>query len=233
MNKFIQLITFLIIGLALLNCSGDNNEHPKIIELSYNFNTDTELWQGDFADYPVDSENFYELQFGFSNLPIPLNTSLGSLKQSGINRSDDLFMFIKRKISDLTPNTDYKISFSIEIATNAADGMVGVGGSPGEDVTIKAGATSFEPNKINHSGFYLMNLDKSNQANSGNDMKVIGDFSNDTNLNEYTFKQLQCNDCMTVKSDLDGILWVILGTDSGFESTTTIYYNSIYLKLEQ
>jgi hypothetical protein len=27
-------------------------------------------------------------------------------------------------------------------------------------------------------------------------------------------------------------LWLIIGTDSGFESTTTIYYNSVKIQLD-
>ena len=78
-----------------------------------------------------------------------------------------------------------------------------------------------------------MNIDKNNQANSGSDMVIIGDFSNDTNQNEYTLKNLVANDILTVSTNGSGELWLVIGTDSDFEATTTIYYNLIKVKLEK
>ena len=142
-------------------------------------------------------------------------------------------MFIRRQINGLKPNTDYRVSYEIEFASDVAGGQVGVGGPPGESVTIKAGAVITKPEKVNQSGFYQMNIDKNNQANSGSDMVIIGDFSNDTNQNEYTLKNLVANDILTVSTNGSGELWLVIGTDSGFEATTTIYYNLIKVKLEK
>ena len=69
------------------------------------------------------------------------------MKQSGNSHSDDLLMFVKRKLTGLTPNQTYQATFDIQIATNTADDCVGVGGSPGENVYIKAGMTENEPIK--------------------------------------------------------------------------------------
>jgi len=41
------------------------------------------------------------------------------------------------------------------------------------------------------------------------------------------------NDILTVSADSSGELWLVVGTDSGFEATTTIYYNLIKVKLEK
>ena len=45
--------------------------------------------------------------------------------------------------------------------------------------------------------------------------------------NFYSLKQLDTEAPIEVKSNDSGELWLIIGTDSGFESTTTIYYNRI------
>jgi hypothetical protein len=158
-----------------------------------------------------------------------LNTSDGALKQSGINRSDDLFMFIKKKISGLEPGRNYTVDLKVDFASNAADNMVGVGGAPGEGVTIKAGAVSIEPIKIANTieNYYRMNIDKSNQSQSGMDMKVIGNFANGTDLNVYKIKQLSTSTPLNVRANQQGEIWLVIGTDSGFENRTTIYYNSI------
>jgi hypothetical protein len=231
-----KLILFLPLTFLLFSCNKDDENiitYPETVELIYDFQNDNQSWEVDFADYPLGEEIFYELSYDFSNLPSPLNTNSGALKQSGNNHSDDLFMFIRRKISGLEPNTDYAISYEIQFASDVADGQFGVGGSPGEGVTIKAGAGIIKPEKVNQSGFYQMNIDKNNQANSGSDMVVIGDFSNDTNQNEYTLKNLVANDILTVSTNSSGELWLVVGTDSGFEATTTIYYNLIKVKLEK
>jgi len=231
-----KLILFLPLTFLLFSCNKDDENiitYPETVELIYDFQNDNQSWEVDFADYPLGEEIFYELSYDFSNLPSPLNTNSGALKQSGNNHSDDLFMFIRRKISGLEPNTDYAISYEIQFASDVADGQFGVGGSPGESVTIKAGAGIIKPEKVNQSGFYQMNIDKNNQANSGSDMVVIGDFSNDTNQNEYTLKNLVANDILTVSTNSSGELWLVVGTDSGFEATTTIYYNLIKVKLEK
>jgi len=231
--KFVLFIS--LITLLFSNCRDDDNDttNPEFVELTFDFQNDTQSWEGDFADYPVGEEDFYELSYEFSYLPTPLNTSKRALNQSGNNHSDDLFMFIRRQLNELKPNTDYKVSFEIEFASDVADGMFGVGGSPGEGVIIKAGVTNTKPEKINQAGMYQMNIDKGNQATGGSDMFVIGDFSNDTSQNEYALKTLIADDITIVSSNSLGELWLIVGTDSGFEATTTIYYNLIKVKLEK
>ena len=232
MKKSILIITLFIL---IINCSNiDEPITSTPLEFSYDFTPNSQNWQSGFADYPEGQESFYELEYEHSTLPAPLDESNGSLKQSGNNHSDDLFMFIKRKISGLKPYQTYKATFNIEIATNIADNLFGVGGSPGHSVYIKAGLTKFEPLRIvDDLGFYRINIDKSNQAQSGNDMIVIGDFSNGTNQNIYKLKSLTNHNKFIIQADKNGELWTIIGTDSGFEATTTIYYNKISILLEE
>jgi len=230
MNKYLFLVTIFIV---ILGCSDDNITFPTTEKFSFDFQNDTQSWEEGFADYPVGEENFYELNYEFSPLPTPLNVSEFSLLQTGNNHSDDLFMFIRKQINNLKPNTRYMLSFEIEFASNVADRQDGVGGSPGEGVSIKAGATSIKPEKVVVESYYIMNIDKGNQSVGGSDMLVIGDFSNDTNENEYTLKTLIADNILTVSTNNQGKLWLVIGTDSGFEATTTIYYNLIKVKLEK
>ena len=229
MNKlFASVLTVLLFTLA--GCEKDDNfVEPK--EFTFNFMNNAEGWLGDFADYPNDPgvEDFYELEFSHATLPSPLNTSEGALRQSGNNHSDDLFMFVKKKITGLKPNTNYKIELEIEFATNAASGSLGVGGSPAESVYIKAGASTNEPMKVldNSDNNYRMNIDKGNQSIGGTDMKVIGDFANGTDLTIYKIKQLNTATPLNVQANQQGEIWLVIGTDSGFEGKTTIFYNSI------
>ena len=148
------------------------------------------------------------------------------MKISGNNHSDDLFMYVKKKIGGLEANTSYKVDMEVQFATNVPDGMLGVGGSPGESVYMKAGATSIEPEReVDNLDWYRMNIDKANQAQSGDDMMVLGDFSNDTNEENYVLKTVNSLSEFTVITYNNGEAWLIVGSDSGFESITTVHYN--------
>ncbi len=201
-----------------------------------NLTAGTDNWVGDFADYPNDPLMLsqYQLQFSHSGLPLPLNTSDGAIRQSGVNRSDDLFMFIKKKVTGLTPDRNYIVDVKVDFATNVANNMVGVGGAPGEGVKIKAGAVPFEPIKVLNTSenWYRINIDKGNQSIGGTDMKVIGDFANGTDQNVYKIKQLNTATPLNVKANQQGEIWIVIGTDSGFEGITTIYYNSIQVVIK-
>lgn len=221
-------IAAVAVLFALFSCSDKNLNQPKPVEFYFDFAQGPTGWAGDFADYPVGEESFYELVFEHDTLPDPLDQNQMAIKQSGNNHSDDLFMFIKRKVSGLEPNTVYYINFTVEFASNVPDGMMGVGGSPGESVYLKSGATAAEPKKEKDGdNYYRMNIDKNNQSQSGEDMVVIGDFSNDTDLDVYTLKTVTNESPFGAETDDNGNLWLIIGTDSGFEATTTIYYNTI------
>lgn len=228
-------VLIILSYILLIGCA---EESPEIVigednEFHFDFTSDTEGWQGDFADYPKGEEEFYELEFGYSMLPAIIDDNVGAIRESGNNHSDDLFMFIKRKLTGLSANSIYNITFDIQIATNASDNSYGVGGSPATSVYIKAGATTQEPlTEVDTKGYYRTAFDKGNQSVDGEDMILIGDFSNGTDENSYHLKNLTNQNSFTIESDDNGEFWVIIGTDSGFESTTTIYYNSISITLE-
>ena len=232
--KQINLPALILLFISCVSCSDDNNDQPQEVNKSYLFVNDLEGWEADFADYPFEEEIFYELDYSFKPLPEPLDQSDFAFMQSGNNHSDDLFMFIKREIKGLKPNTNYDLYFNIDFATNAPNNSFGVGGSPATSVYIKAGASISEPIKeLDSSNMYRMNIDKGNQAEEGEDMINLGNFSNETDEATYALKNLSNENPFSVKTDESGNLWVILGADSGFESTTTIYYTSIKLKFQE
>lgn len=197
---------------------------------TFDFAQDNQGWSGDFADYPVGDSVFYELEFIRTTLPAPLDTDKFALKISGNNHSDDLFMFIKRKITGLLPNTTYQLLIDVEFASNAPTNAFGVGGPPGEGVRMKAGAMLIEPLKVNDGGFYLMNIDKGNQSVGGVDMDTIGHVGvSDTTTVFALINRNNATHPFTITTDSNGECWVCIGTDSGFEATTTLYYNIITL----
>lgn len=221
------LLSTILMFLFCVSC-GSSSSPEGSIEINFDFDSGLDGWAAGFADYPVGQEDNFELFSSWERLPAPLDNINGFLI-SGINHSDDLFMFIKKTFSGFDPNTRYDVDFEITIATNVPSACAGVGGSPGESVFIKAGAISFEPVPENDgAGFFLMNIDKGNQSVGGSNAIVIGNFAN-TRTNcmgtSYEEKLLTSEgNSFTVFPSSEGVLWLLFATDSGFESTTSIFY---------
>ena len=221
--------------IVLVSCAGN---YDTEFQFSYTFEEDEHGWATGFADLPADyDESIYELDSGWGALPTGLEGN--AIYLSGHNRSDDLFMFLKKRVEDFKPDTTYQILFSIDLASNTPEGMMGIGGSPGESVYVKAGAVEFEPEVIEESdGWLRMNIDKGNQASEGDDMINLGTLANpnidiDTFTgDEYAIMTLDNqNHHFEVLSDPNGVMWFIIGTDSGFEGPTRVYYDKITVSL--
>jgi hypothetical protein len=196
---------------------------------AFDFADGPEGWTGDFADYFIGEEEFFELEFSWEALPEPLDTTQRALKLAGSNRSDDLFMFLKRRIEGLEPFSRYEVSFYLEMASNVPTNAIGIGGPPGEAVVIKVGATTVEPQKIEgDNNLYRMNIDKGNQSQPGRDMDTIGHIGVTDTTFEYTLIERSTGfRALVLETDSTGTAWVCVGTDSGFEGKTTLYYNRI------
>jgi hypothetical protein len=221
--------TWLLIAF-LAACTNATVEAPRP-GLDFDFSDGAQGWTAGFADYPPGNESFYELASGYRRLPTPLDNR-GGFYISGINHSDDLFMYMKRRVDGFEPNTNYQVSFVVEFATDVPTGCGGVGGSPGESVFVKAGASGIEPTTfVDKLGWLRMNIDKGNQANSGANAIVIGNVANSTlceqNIRRYEIKKLETPRPVLVTTDGSGSAWLLVGTDSGFEAMTTLYYTHI------
>ena len=226
-----KVLFYLIVFISIQGCSSQDASMGFLISSdASDFSAGLQEWTGDFADYPTgsDDSSFYELQFKYSDRPSNLGSPQKAILLSGNNHSDDLFMFIKKKVAGLRPNTEYIMVFEVELASNAEKNSVGIGGAPGEGVFLKVGASSVEPKKIIEGDFYRLNIDKGNQSVGGNDMVVIGDVAVDSK--EYsliTRSNSNQSGKFVAQSNGMGELWLIVGTDSGFEGITTLYYSKV------
>jgi hypothetical protein len=199
----------------------------------FRFDHDVQGWSGDFSDYPLGDEYFYELSWGWENLPKPIDQLTKGIFLNGNNHSDDLFMFVKRKITGLQPNTLYDVEFSVVIETNAPQNSCGIGGASGECVYFKAGGSTEEPVKVLDHGFYHLNVDKGNQSEGGKNAQVIGNLAHpsvDLDNVEYHPKMLSSPEPFSIQTDSKGSLWIFLGTDSGFEGLTKFYIADVHVE---
>ena len=222
-----------MVFITLGGCSIDDEPSASIFTASFDFAESLDNWQADFADLPAGADDsiFYELRYDYTNLPQNLGGKK-ALMLSGNNHSDDLFMFIKRKISGLAPNTTYTLVFEVELASNATQGSIGAGGSPGGSVFLKAGASKTEPAKMVENGQYVLNIDKGNQSTSGQNAIVLGDIAIPGNTAGYSLISRSnvassYGPLFMAQTNSDGEIWLIVGTDSGFEGITTLYYTEI------
>ncbi|MEE4155527.1 MAG: hypothetical protein V2I27_15315 [Erythrobacter sp.] len=198
---------------------------PGIVTLEFDFGAVGEEWTSDIAEWGSSREM---VEFAAEVEEVPDNQGITGLKLAGTNRSDDLAMFTWRRIENLEPDQPYRIEVELEIASNVPEGCVGVGGAPGESVYIKAGASAVEP-EVNPAD-QLLNLDKGNQSNGGENAVVIGDLAvpglTDCGLEgPFALDMLTTEEdqAPVVTSDENGNLWLILLSDSGFEARSIWY----------
>lgn len=196
------------------------------------FTTAMEGWTCGFSDYPQGSEAFYTLQCEQAPLPAELGAGGGVLMR-GSNHSDDLFMYLFRKVQGLAPSKNYLLTARVDIGTDAPADCGGIGGAPGLSVFVKIGASATMPAPVlDNQGYLRLNLDQGAQSSSGADLKVVGNLGNTFHCPDYTFqaKALTLSG-FSVQSGADGSVWVVVGTDSGFEGITTLYYDKITVTL--
>lgn len=219
----------LVAGIA-----GCSNDDPQTFRID--FSGGSQGWVAGFADYPPGEEVFYELEAEWRRLPDSLDPGRGGLYISGNNHSDDLWMCYKGRIGGLEPNRPYRVRFDLELATAVPSGCAGVGGAPGEDVTVKAGASTVEPDAVLEDGLLRMNLDKGQQTSGGANAVVVGDVANGIPCEATPRWELVHRSSETegleVTADESGSLWLFVGTDSGFEATTSLYYTWVAASLE-
>jgi pectate lyase len=198
--------------------------------LNLNFARSAHGFTAGFADLPASYDAvIYDLESGWNPRPAQMGGAR-ALRIQGHNRSDDLFMFWKRQVTGLQPNTTYRVRMSVRFVSSYRRGSIGIGGSPAESVFVKMGASPAEPLvAADREGMLSLNLDKGNQAQSGIDAAKVGDVSLPARgAAAYGYVQRNNHAArQTVVTDSSGSLWLVFGTDSGFEGLTELWYTHL------
>jgi hypothetical protein len=235
----------LVLALSLLPAAcdiGAGPAAPAAPKVSYDFRNGAQGWEAGFADYPPRDEAIYELQSGVRDLPREVEPAGTGYFLAGHNRSDDLFMFLKHKLGPaegVQPDTSYRLKFRVVFASNVASGCAGIGGAPGESVTLKAGGSAEEPRAVEQpDGMLRMNVDKGEQATGGPAGSVVGNIANGLQCDDaqrkgqpYVSLTKDHTSVFPIQSSAGGDLWLLVGTDSGFEGATALYYQQIEVEL--
>jgi len=216
----------------------DLKEKSPLIYQS-DFSQDLDQWVGDFADLPIEATaEQYQLAYGYEALPDEVNEQQQHAPMlQGQNSSDDLFMWMTRPLSGLKPHTKYQAVFALELASNAPAGALGIGGAPGESVYLKAGVSIEKPQRVAVAGDWRMNIDKGHQSQGGEDAVVLGHIAVDTPIEPEppyrlkTFTNAEQPFEFTTEDSEE--VWLVIGTDSGFEGFTRLYYPHIQVTLHE
>src|SRR5829696_6400601 len=101
MRKYLSAILVLTLGLLAacdLGGTTPTPAAPTTPRATYDFRNSAQGWEAGFADYPPPDAASYELDSGIRPLPAGVEPPGTGYYLAGHNRSDDLFMFLKRKL---------------------------------------------------------------------------------------------------------------------------------------
>lgn len=230
---------FLVLSILFLLVACDNSNPLTSNEITFvsDFTTGNDNWKGGFADWhPPYSGNDWNFVYERTKLPQPLPQEKYAMHIGGMNRSDDLFMFMKKEIKGLSPNQQYEIVFELEIASNAPTDAMGVGGPPNA-LYIKAGAVLVEPDTLYNKEqnlFVMKNIEKGTQSVAGKDVKLLGDIGVAKGQTQYAIiKRDNKSNPHIIKTNSTGNVWVLIGTDSAFEGRSDLYYSRIKITFKK
>lgn len=195
--------------------------------VTYDFNQGSQGWTAHFADYPAGDEEFFELDSGVRNLPPEISTTRTGFFLSGNNHSDDLYMYLTKEF-DAEPGATYTIKFRVTFDSNAPSNCLGTGGAPGESVFILANVLNSEPETF---------VDDLNHVRTRfNHGSLVSNFANGIECEDAKDEYVSLTRTQTttkrIRAPKNGKLWFVVGTDSGFESTTSIYYEKIEVVID-
>jgi len=226
--SFITVATISTIGL-LTGCGGSTPE-PKIgTDINYSFAQNIDGWDVGFSDYstltkPSDVEQVHTV--------IPIPGASKALYMGATNLSDDLLLYTYRKVTGLLPNNSYIGQFTVTFASDAPAGCVGVGGAPGESVWLIGAVSGTKPENRQIREDFRLNISRGNQSTAGDSSDVIGTIGVNGipctgNNRQAAIKTLGPSKWIPFTTDDTGSAWILVGLDSGFESYSRIWLQSV------
>jgi len=233
------LITFTAVALA--------QGTPSPVSISFDFRNGALGWQAGFARYPpaTDKNGFYELLAEIRSLPVDLGVNGTGFYIQGNNHSDALVMFMKRGLSagdGIVAGQTYQVDFTIIFASSVPTGCFGTGGSPGDSVNLRAGASPAEPLPLLAIPLPFRDLGMNVNIGGGSGpnknglaASFAGTIANGQpcDLGPHPWVSIQRNHLHTtlVNANSKGEIWLFVGTDSGYEGPTNLYYQRIDVTL--
>ena len=247
MHRTASLALALVLVVTACGAGGDRDDAASpsataspgpsgVVTATYDFEDGSDGWASEIADY-TDATRPDDFLSETGAAPPGLDEGTDHVHLAATNTSDDLFMYLRRLVGPelpLEPGTGYEVAFTVEFASSAPTDCAGIGGAPGESVWLKVGATSEEPVPVSQGGETRLSVDKGGQSQGGEAAEVAGDVANGIPCEEaleqdspYADVTLEHTLADPVVTTDDGTVWLLVGTDSGFEGRTSLYYDRI------
>ena len=177
-----------------------------------------------------------------SILPAPYEYRQG-IQFSWNNYTQDIKGFIKKKVSGLHVNSQFNVEFNVAILTYMSEECIGIGGSSGKDVTVKASLLTKEPIKyISDEGLFPnYRVDINDGLYGGEDVDYLGNIGlavacDDTFLHQepvWEVKNLTNEDNLIFTLDASGEALLYLSIDSGVGGQSRVYITELSLSLNE
>lgn len=209
---------------------------PVTGTLDFTFAQDEDGFIPEISEYSPDTE-FSTFEFRAEIDAVP-NIGGNGYRIQSINRSDDVFMFLWKPVTGLTPNQRYRVDSTVRFAANVPLGCFGIGGSP-SGVVIQAGASPVEPMLVvstdpGDAGNLVPNFEHGVQNTEDGSPFTLGVIGQNIpgarcdGSGPYQVKELATDpdNAPVLTTDSEGRLWAFMGTDSPFEGLTVIYWLS-------
>lgn len=240
-------LTIILVALTSFTPVALAQGTPPPVSVSFDFRNGALGWQAGFARYPpaTDKDGFYQLLAEIRSLPADLGVNGTGFFIQGNNHSDALVMFMKRRLNSedgVVGGQTYQVNFTIVFASQVPTGCFGAGGSPGDSVNLRAGASSAEPLAL--LGIFRpardlgMNVDiggGSGPSKNGLAASFAGTIANgqpcDSSPHPWVSIQRSHQHATLVNANSKGEIWLLAGTDSGYEGLTQLYYQRIDVTL--
>ncbi|MGI9168111.1 MAG: hypothetical protein ACR2G5_17310 [Pyrinomonadaceae bacterium] len=236
-----------VILTATFSSAVSAQENASPVSKSFDFRSGALGWQAGFARYPpaTDIDDFYKLRAEMRSLPNELGVSGTGFYFQGNNLSDALVMFMKRRLDaadGVVAGQAYQVNFTLVFASIAQSACFGIGGSPGDSVFLEAGASPAEPvalldtrRPFNH---LQMNVDIGGGDGPNKDgiaASIAGTIANgvpcDSAPKEFISIRRNHQHTTLVNANSKGEVWLLVGTGSGYEGLTALYYQRIDVTL--
>ena len=210
---------------------------PVTGKLDFDFANGEDGFTPVFSEYDIGADlSIYEFEADIETVPGRGETGY---RMYSINRSDDVFMFLWKPVTGLTPNQQYRIEAVVRFAASVPPNCFGIGGSPSA-VVIQAGASPVEPElapgtEPGSEGVMVPNFEHGVQNTVDGSPFTLGVIAQDIPgaacggvNNPFRIKELSTDpdNAPVVSSDDQGRLWAFMGTDSPWEGDTEIYWLS-------
>jgi len=236
-----------LFSLILMSCGGGSTNSIEVIDekqslyYDYDFSESEQGFVIDIADYQIDHPLNQSITAELSKLPPPYEYRRG-IQYSWDNYNQDIKGFIKLKLKDINPNKQFNVEFTVSILTFMSEECLGIAGSPGKDVTVKAGILEKEPSKFvvddGLSKTYRIDID--DELYGGEDTTYLGHIGLPITCDDNFFDNKFIWEIKSLTHDEEvsfvstsGEVWYYISIDSGVGGNTQVYIMDVAIKLDE